>query len=182
MRSFLLLAIGVPAACVATAPSPRPVPAASELDEATALARTHALFAAFDGHDADAVDAQLGGGFVLFRDLRQIERSFLVERLRARRAERVPARSRTCTEERVARGPNVAVYLGDCRVHEPSDGDSPAEAIDGWNTVVWAYDGATWTVAHWGWKPGGVAAERDMWNDTLSSPEMRCVFRSQIGW
>lgn len=128
--------------------------------------RTRLLFDAIDRPDVAVVEPLLAPGFTLFHGLRQFDRATLVRQLRARAGQ--PARIHRCEEESFARAANVIIYVGDCVEEVPAAGEVPAYERDGWNTLVWTRtSGGAWLLAHWGWKPGGVAAERDMWNETF---------------
>lgn len=147
--------------CVA-APRSHPIPS---VDDATVREYSRALFAAYDRDDADAFAELAAEGFVLFDNLREFDGSYIEGRLRARRTQHEPPRGRTCRDDSIARGRGFVVYTAECVEQWKSDGTTSERT--GWNTVVWLRDDRSWRAAHWNWKPGGVDAERAMWNDTF---------------
>lgn len=167
---LLLLALG---ACHAVTPARTRVVARNDIAP-DVRRESDRLFAAVDGADVVAVEALLHPGFTMFNNLRQFDGADLLGRLRARVARRPLPTTRTCSEVSVHRAGRVAVYIGDCVEHVPADGEVPAHERDGWNTLVWTWDpDGRWRLAHWGWKPGGLAAERAMWDD---------IYRDGVGF
>lgn len=146
------------AACAAPVRPQRP----TADDNAAVRVRTRALFAAYDHDDAGAFTRLAADGFVLFDHLREFPGAHLADRLRSRHARGEPPSTRACESESITRGPGFAVYTAEC-----SEFSAGAEERIGWNTVVWIRGDQGWRAAHWNWKPGGVAAERAMWNDTF---------------
>jgi hypothetical protein len=163
MRSHLL---GLASVCAsACAPHAAPNRPASTLDDTALRADTLAFLAAGDRDDERAFAAAAGTSFVMLDDGRVFDRAFALKRLASRRERGAPPRSRTCKDEQLRRGSNVAVYIADCIEHAPAAGDRPASEWEGWNTIVWTHDGTAWTVAYWGWQKAGTDAELDRWND-----------------
>jgi hypothetical protein len=138
-----------------------------ELDEAALKAKSRALMEAYDRMDEIAFTGQLGKSFVRLEALRIFDRKLISERMSRgkQRGERGP--SRTWMDESVRIAPNVAVYIADSREHFAAEGEAhPEHDYDGWNTLVWAKEGAEWKLASWQIANGGVRAYREDWNDT----------------
>ena len=157
------------------APKPRdtvaPVAAASapDLDEAAVKARSRALLDAFDHFDKATVTDAFAPAFVFFAEQRFQDAAFIATRLDTRKDRHLPVRSRTFDEERVFLGGNIATYIAHDIEHIPSDGEHPAADEDGWDTLVWSREGDRWKLAHWDWQIGGVAAERQMWDNVFTN-------------
>jgi precorrin-6B methylase 2 len=145
-------------------PAPPPAPPA-ELDEQALVEKSKALFDAIDSNDATTFMRMVGPSFVLFEQARSYSAPMLVSQM-AGRIERGAKRSREWKEVRAEMGPNTAVFIGDAVEQMPGEG-SASSSWEGWNTLVWVYDGTDWRAAHAQWQPGGVDAERSMWNEAF---------------
>jgi SAM-dependent methyltransferase len=167
----VIAACAGPAAAPTAATCPRieaaPAPSAATLDEAQVTAKSHQFFDALDRNDVAAVRAALGPSFGMFSEARFSEASVVLEGLQMRIDHHAPVHSRTWQDERVFRGPNVAVFVGHTIEKVPADGERPAAERDGYATLVWVADRGAWQVAHWQWSRAGLEAERERWNDWL---------------
>lgn len=158
---FLLGLLLTPGCAIRSKPGTLP---SSGFDDAAVRAQTRSLFEAYDQRDAARFEPLIADGFVLFDNLREFDGSYLLERLREPRTE--APRTRVCQEDSYARGRSFVVHTAQC-VERWSTESGPVERT-GWNTVAWIRDGNAWRAAHWNWKPGGVTAEREMWNETFA--------------
>jgi SAM-dependent methyltransferase len=88
-----------------------------------------------------------------------------------------PARSTSAPrkDEHVYVGAHDATFIGLAAEHEIGNDSHGDREIDGWYTVAWTRDGATWKVAHWTWQPyrSTLDFQRDYWNDN---------FRQDVGF
>lgn len=162
-------------------PPPAPAPVATcaptvtppaQLDEAALVERSKSLFDAMDANDVTTFLKLAGPAFVLFEDGRSFSSSMLVQQMSSRVERNLPRRTRTWKEERTYVGPNVAVFVGLAVEMLPTEGGKTTE-FEGWNTAVWVNDGTEWKASHLQWQPGGIEAERSMWNE---------AFRKQISF
>ncbi|CAN5837515.1 hypothetical protein BH11MYX2_BH11MYX2_20000 [soil metagenome] len=175
----LLLALGLLTACGGDSPpvqqpvqppvaqgcpAPRATPPA-ELDEQALMEKSKALFDALDNNDATTFMRMVGPSFVLFQEARSYSAPMLVSQM-AGRIERGTKRSRQWKDVRVQLGPNTAVFTGDAIEQVPGESGATS-SWEGWNTLVWVFDGTDWRAAHAQWQPGGVDAERSMWNEAF---------------
>ncbi len=148
------------------APDLRPQPPQpASIDEATLKQKSRAFYEAMDAGDAVTFEALVGPSFVLFDQARSYTREYLSGRLRGRAERNEPRRSRGWKEERIYVGPNAGVFVGSAIESVPAFGDRKSAEWDGWHTLVWVHDGSDWKVAHAQWQPGGIEAERAMWNE-----------------
>lgn len=161
MRTLLLLLL---AGCATTPAAPATAPA---LDDAAAMARVHAFFAAVDGHDSDAFRALTSAGFFLFEDAYVATADMLSKNWPKSVAAGRPARIRTCADEQLRRSGGAVIYLGDCKEHDPPHGERPAQDWQGWNTVALVPEDGAWKVAFWQWQRSGIEVERDRWNEAF---------------
>lgn len=155
---------------VAAASCPPAAPAVATLDEAAVKAKAHAFLDALDRADVAAATADLSPSFLRFDLARYFNAKWLSDSLQSRAG---ATRTRTYKEERVELAPNLAVYMGESIEHVPAAGSNPAAELDRWHTLIWAFDGSAWKLAHWTSREGGIDAEREQWNSTL---------RHQIGF
>lgn len=149
--------------------APPAAPPPPTLDEATLKAKSHAFVEATDRMDLAAFTAELGPTFVMFREARFLDGPFLAKGIQNRLDRHAPIRSRTWGDEHVYIGGTAAVFIGESVEHVPADADRPAVEFDGYNTLVWVYDGDRWKVAHWQWARAGLEAEKQSWNDTFKA-------------
>lgn len=145
---------------------PEPPPRAPELDDPGVISQSQAFLAAVDKADLATFRSMLGASFVNFQRARFYDGPYFGNILQSRIDRKLPTRSRTCKDERVFRGPGVAIYVGLCTEQIPAHADTPTTSSEGWDTIVWVPDGSTWKVAHWHWQKGGIEAEQDDWNET----------------
>ncbi|MFN0248219.1 MAG: methyltransferase domain-containing protein [Kofleriaceae bacterium] len=158
-----------PTPAVTCAPTVAP---AAQLDDAKLSERSKGLYDAMDGNDVTTFLKLAGPAFVLFEDGRSYSSSMLVQQMSSRVERNLPRRTRTWKEERTYVGPNVAVFVGLAVEVLPTEGGKTTE-FEGWNTAVWVNDGSEWKASHLQWQPGGIEAERSMWNE---------AFRKQISF
>lgn len=137
-------------------------------------AQARAVFDAYDHGEVAALEATLADGFFHVDRARVFDRAFTLESTRSLATAKVAARTRACTDESVGSTGTTAVYIATCTVTLPADGDRPDVTWTSVNTLVWsvAYAHRPQLVA-WSEQPGGVDAERDMWND---------IFRRAVGF
>lgn len=140
---------------------------APELDDQAVISQSHAFLDAHDRADYAAYRALAGQSFVRFGRSRFYDLEHYEKEMAGRVQRKVPAAMRTCTNERVDRTANVAVYVGSCVVRISAYGDTPMSTAEGWETLVWAAEGESWKVAHWQWQRAGLDAEREDWNDVF---------------
>jgi SAM-dependent methyltransferase len=131
------------------------------------ISQSRAFMDAVDRADVALFDKLVGPGFVRFARQRFYDAKFFDKQLATFTERKVPAASRTCTDEHVFRAPQQAVYIGACVVKLPAHGEMPTTSVEGWNTIVWVPEGEIWKVAHWQWQRSGIDAEREEWNDTF---------------
>jgi 2-polyprenyl-3-methyl-5-hydroxy-6-metoxy-1,4-benzoquinol methylase len=144
-----------------------PQPLTPDLDDAAVRAKSRALLEAYDRLDDKTFEAQLARPFVLFEARRIFDREALSKRMARLRERHARPPTRTWREENVHLGAGAAVYIVDSIEHFSADGDAhPAHDYDGWNTLVWAKEGNEWKLASWQIANGGVAADREEWNET----------------
>ncbi|MBA3393967.1 MAG: class I SAM-dependent methyltransferase [Deltaproteobacteria bacterium] len=182
MRSLLWVSwIAAAAACTHAAPvkcpestaaavvpsdsPPAPPPRAPELDDHGVISQSQAFLAAIDKADVATFQSMLGVSFVNFQRARFYDAAYFSKALKGRIDRKLPPRSRTCKDERVFRGPNVAIYVGACVEQIPAHADSPSTIYEGWETIAWVPEGGVWKVAHWQGQKGGIEAEREDWNE-----------------
>lgn len=149
--------------------APVAVSAAPDLDEVSLKAKSRALLEAFDHFDKTTVLDALSPAFVFFAEQRFQDAALLGSRLETRKERHMPVRSRMFSEERVYLGGNTATYIAHDVEHVPTDGEHPAADEDGWDTLVWSREGERWKLAHWDWQLGGIAAERQLWDNVFTS-------------
>lgn len=138
-----------------------------ELDDATLKARSHAFLDANDRADVKTVTADLAPNFVQAVLARTYAAPFYLKSLSARAERNEKPRTRTYLDERTFVGPTSATWFAHDVQHYPADGDYPGGDRDGWTTLVWVKDGASWKVTLWEFMLAGDSAERESWNDTL---------------
>jgi SAM-dependent methyltransferase len=163
-RAAALLAVAV--ACA------RPGGPASPSTDAEVQAWAAAVFSAYDHGDVPALEAVLADGFVHVDRARVFDRAFTLERTRSLVSAGVAARERVCTDATVQRSGVTATYVATCTVTLAAEGERPAATWIGVHTLVWSTASEPRLVA-WTEQPGGVDAERDMWND---------IFRRSVGF
>jgi SAM-dependent methyltransferase len=154
----------VPPPVAQECPAPQPAPPA-ELDEQTLVEKSKALFDAIDNNDATTFMRMVGPSFVLFEEARSYSAPMLVSQM-AGRLERGTKKTRQWKDVRAELGPNAAVFTGDAIEQVPGEAGATS-TWEGWNTIVWVFDGTDWRAAHAQWQPGGVDAERSMWNEAF---------------
>ena len=135
------------------------------------LRDTHAMLDAFDHGDAAAVAAITAPSFVRFEGGMVRERAAELARLKPH----APAFTRVWKDEHVYVGAHDATFIGLAAEREIGNDSHGARQYDGWYTVAWTRDGATWKVAHWTWQPHRTSSDlrRDFWNDN---------FRQDVGF
>jgi SAM-dependent methyltransferase len=168
-----------PPAAPVQPPAPAPVATCAptvappaQLDEAKLSERSKELYDAMDAYDVAKFLKLAGPALVLFEDGRSFSSSMLVQQMSSRVERNLPRRTRTWKEERTYIGPNVAVFVGLALEVVPLEGGKTME-FEGWNTAVWVNDSTEWKASHLQWQPGGIDAERSMWNE---------AFRKQISF
>ncbi len=144
----------------------------AQLGDAELIDRSKALYAAIDGNDVTRFLDVAGPSLVMFQEGRSYSSSVLVQQMSARVERNLPPRTRTWKDERTYVGPNVAIFTGLAVELVTIEGGKTTE-FEGWNTAVWVHDGHSWKASHLQWQPGGVEAERSMWNE---------AFRRQISF
>lgn len=124
---------------------------------------THAMLDAFDRGDAAAVAAITAPSFVRFEGGKVHERAAELARLKPR----PPEITRAWKDEHVYLGANDATFIGLAAEHEVGNDSHGNREYDGWYTVAWTRDAATWKVAHWTWQPyrSTLDFQREFWND-----------------
>jgi SAM-dependent methyltransferase len=147
--------------------APPPPPTAPTLDEAAVKAKSHDFFDAIDRFDNATFAAMVTPSFVMFQNARYLDAAFIQKGAQARLDQHAPVRSRTWSDERVYRGATSVVFIGHAIQRVPGDGGQPAVERDGYHTLVWVPDGATWKVAFAEWVRGGLDAEKEDWNETF---------------
>ena len=179
MRSLALVVVlaGCPKApeprCPQPAPQPRAAPTppaapkAPELDDEAVISQSRAFLDTVDKADISGFQQLAGRTFVRFARARFYDAAHYTKQFASRVERKVPPSSRTCKDERVMRSENAAIYIGACVVMTPAFGEMPTTSSEGWETLVWVPEGEAWKVAHWAWARGGIAAEREDWNDTF---------------
>ncbi len=157
-----------PVAAVPGSGEPQPPPPrAPDLDDPGVISQSQAFLAAFDKADIATVRSMLGASFVNFQRARFYDGAYVGKALQGRIDRKLPVRSRTCKDERVFRGPGVAIYVGSCSEQIPANADMPATSYEGWETIAWVPEGGAWKVAHWQGQKGGIEAEREDWNEAF---------------
>jgi SAM-dependent methyltransferase len=150
-----------PAPVATCAPTPAPP---AQISDADVIERSKALYDALDGNDVTAFLKMAGPALVMFQEGRSYSSSILVQQMSGRVERNLPRRTRTWKDERSYIGPNAAVFVGLAVEVVPIEGGKTTE-FEGWNTAIWVHDGQSWRVSHLQWQPGGVEAERSMWNE-----------------
>lgn len=139
-------------------------PDAARADEAGVTTISRSLLSAYAANDEDAFAEQIGAAFLFFEDGRVDSREAVIDRLRARKKRSAPPRSLGWGERHVLLSGATATFLGDVVEHLPAEGERSARVLQGWNTIVWAWNGTKWEAAYWQWQQGGLQAQRDLWN------------------
>ncbi len=158
-----------PCPTVAATPAVAPVPAAAlapDLDEAAVKDKSHAFFDAFDRNSIQEFRDSVGPTFALVEAGRTYAADLLAKTMQAATDRHDPIQARTWKRERVFTHGGTAVFVGLATIHYPAREDRPASEDDEWDTLVWVRDGALWQVAHLQAQPGGMEAERALWNGT----------------
>jgi SAM-dependent methyltransferase len=57
------------------------------------------------------------------------------------------------------------VFIGEATEQMGGNDSHGGQEFEGWYTLAWGREGNAWKVSLWSWQKGGVAAERDTWND-----------------
>jgi SAM-dependent methyltransferase len=143
-----------------------PPPSAPPIDEQTVKTMSHALLDAADRDDEDAFTRTTGATFGVFVDQQMHPRAEVLTWFRQRKDHGVAPRTRTYLKEHVSIDGNSAIFVGEAVIHSVADGGTSDQ--DGWSTLVWARDGATWKAVYWQWATGGADAERERWNKTYA--------------
>jgi ubiquinone/menaquinone biosynthesis C-methylase UbiE len=130
---------------------------------------SRAFFEALDQADLDTVRKAAAPSFVRFSLARFYDLALISKTLQGRIDRKAPPRTRTWTSERVLLTPGAATFIGESVEHVPAEGENPAADLERWNTLVWQRSAEGWSAALWESQEGGLAAERDAWNETLKA-------------
>jgi len=151
-----------------TAPAPPAPSAPAPPSEGEIIARSHAFFDAYYRGDLEVVEPLLAPGFVRFEGQEVSPRDQELARVARKKQQGTRLETRTWQDEHAYVRSNDAVYIGMAIEHETGNDSHGNREYDGWYTMSWIRDGATWKVAHWTWQPHRteLEAERETWNDT----------------
>ena len=134
--------------------------------------RSHEILAAMDHRDLAAVEAVLSPDYVHFEG-DYTDRAHELAELRSRGPNAPHIGTRTWSHERVTVRPNDALVVGEALEHTAGNDVHGGYNYDGWYTFSWSRDGDAWKLTFLGWKSGGSAGKRAMWNE---------IFRNSIGF
>jgi SAM-dependent methyltransferase len=181
MRALLLIFLASCAAHAAptpTCPPPAPPPApppvapppqAPKLDDQAVIKMSHDFFGALDRFDIAAATPQFGPTFAYYSEARFSDKDALVAAMQNQLDHHAAPRSRSWADDHVFVGGDVAIWVGYSVRHVPAENGGVAHDEEAYTTLVWVPDGAAWKVAHAAWDRRGLDAERERWNDWLST-------------
>ncbi len=135
-------------------------------DDATVIARTHDLFAAFDRNDRAALDQLVDPAFVK-SGRRTYNLDLIAKAMTGANDHHAPAHTRSCSSERVIRGEHAILYSALCDITYPAHDDLPALSHPYFELVAWVPAGGEWRAVDYNSQDGGLAAEREAWNETF---------------
>jgi SAM-dependent methyltransferase len=150
-------------ACSRTVPAPPP-----SVEKADVVRMSQSFLTAYARMDEAAFTSRLAPAFVFFEDGHVDERSTVLEGLRARKKRAATPRTLEWRDDRVVVAGGTATFLGDVVERTESDASQPTR-LQGWNTLVWGWNGASWEVVYWQWQQGGAEGERNLWNAEFRS-------------
>jgi hypothetical protein len=166
----LLLVVLIAGCAHIGTPEPRPDAAkAAEAPERPTEAQvrqwSHGVLDAHDRGDADTLDGMLAEGFVHFEGGTPTNRAAELANLAKRKPGSPHIERRSWTHEHIYVRADHALFIGKALEHMGGNDLHGGNQFEGWYTIVWGRDRGAWRVSLWSWQKGGVAAERDAYNE-----------------
>jgi SAM-dependent methyltransferase len=171
MRLLLVLLLaGGTAACRPRAVTERPTPprlqhAVVPPSEARVRQWSHDVLDAYDRGDAGSLGGLLSESFVHFEGGPPTDRAAELASLARRKPGSPVIARRAWSHEHVVVRADHALFLGEAVEQMGGNDLHGGSEFVGWYTIAWQREGERWRVALWSWQKGGVAAERDTYND-----------------
>jgi SAM-dependent methyltransferase len=129
---------------------------------------------AFDRADVAALRAALSPGFLHFEGGTPRTRDEEIGAATKRTPGSPAVAERTWSHERVSVHEPYASFVGEALEREGNnDVHGGGYRFDGWYTLVWSREDGGWKLAFCGWRQGGAASERGVWNE---------IFHNDVGF
>ncbi len=131
------------------------------------VARSHAAVLALDRHDVAAATATLADGYVHF-EYKASGRDAELARMHAPVSAAYAIADRTWSDERVFAQPGIATSRRGRKAREHQGTGKRLATFDGWYTLTWIADGATWKLAYLGFQLDGTNSMRTSYDQTYT--------------
>jgi SAM-dependent methyltransferase len=133
-------------------------------EDAKVVEKSQAFLAAVDKYDYAAYTTLADPAIVNYESGRTGDTDSM-KRQMSQQLGHLPARTRTCSKQRVTKGQSTIVYVDLCEITLAAHDDAPNLTFPKWDSIIWGLRDGAWKVIFYQEQSAGLESERDAWNE-----------------